>query len=124
MAIPIPKLTWQGKEVHFTYPDSAVRYECILELLRKKSFPNSKDIVDLEVARYGRDRDFRREVTLRDITHLRMLLGVPIEYSKVRRGFYLTDPKWNMTVAQLASIEMKKMYEFAASLPSVIPEIE
>lgn len=53
-----------------------------------------------------------------------MLLGVPIEYSKVRRGFYLTDPKWNMTVAQLASIEMKMMYEIAASLTNVIPEME
>ena len=53
---------------------------------RKKSFPNSKDIVDLEVACYGRDRDFRREATLRDITHLRTFIGVPVEYSKAKQG--------------------------------------
>ncbi len=51
MVILVSKPRWQRKEVHFTYPDSAVCYECILELLRKKSFPNSKDIVDLEVKR-------------------------------------------------------------------------
>ena len=78
-----------------------------IAMLKENRFPNHPRLVEemrrLDIAgAYS----ITQKTIQRDVVFLKSDYGAPIEYDFARRGYYLTDPTWNLDVPVLKKDEM------------------
>ena len=77
-------------------------------MLKENRYPNHPRLVD-EMRRIdiAGAYNITQKTIQRDVLFLKSDYGAPIEYDFVRRGYYLTDPTWNLDVPVLKNDEME-----------------
>lgn len=75
------------------------RQERILALdrqLRAGKYPNCTSFAAYWKEHFGYERCFDRRTILRDINYLRDMHRAPVEFDSKRKGYYYTDPSWQL----------------------------
>lgn len=79
-----------------------------IAMLKENRFPNHPRLLEemrrLDIAGAY---NITQKTIQRDVVFLKNDYGAPIEYDFVRRGYYLTDPAWNLDVPVLKKDEME-----------------
>jgi proteasome accessory factor B len=66
------------------------------QAIRENKFPNCSSFAKALAERFGYDKAHDRRTILRDINWLKDMHHAPVEWSSERRGYFYSDPAWQM----------------------------
>lgn len=113
------RLEFDGEFVFFCKGGFQDRIECILNLLYSGSCPSLEDIVESQQKTFGKAEDFTVNNARQDLKYMRTALRVPVDYSRSKRGYYLTDPLWHRGLEDMAHEEMNIMKSLVLPMPAL-----